>query len=177
MFFIESSRLKLIPLTAEHLNLFDKPTELTKILDLNAYHLEQEPIYQQAFNDALTNFWLPQVALNPENYTWFTNWAIILKDKNIAIGGIGLSGLPDENGETETGYGIDLNNRGKGYASEALICLRDWTFENPNMKTLIAHTMIDGLASQKVLKNAHFELLGQVTTEDGDVLKWKYDRK
>ncbi len=160
MFFIESLRLKLIPLPHFHLQILQKSrAELEKVLGLNISQQQTEPLFIQEIEDALVNFWLPRTAENPENYPWFTNWEIVLKTKNLSIGGIGLAGLPDEKGETMTGYGLDSNFRNQGFATEALLCLSAWAFEHASLKALIATTYPDNIPSQRVLIKAGFELM------------------
>lgn len=175
-FYIESERLRLIPLNYEHLCAYQNPELLAQMLDLSMHKIEVEEPFDSGFIEALDNFWKPKVLANPADFQWFTNWLIVLKDTKRSIGGIGLVGLPNEKGETETGYGIDLNHREKGYISEALGCLTQWAFLNPDLKAIIAHTLIETNASQTVLKKNGFVLIGPtVTDDDGDVLQWRLD--
>ncbi|MEO8174615.1 MAG: hypothetical protein ABI581_16085, partial [Sediminibacterium sp.] len=110
MFFIESSRLRLIPLDHHLLNLSvtDRPL-MEKIMGLEVSAMEIDPLFQHEYLDAVTNFFLPQTAVNPEHYVWVTNWEIVLKEENRSVGGICLAGLPMETGETTIGYAIDKN--------------------------------------------------------------------
>lgn len=172
MFYIESERLRLIPLNLDQLRIYNTPEALAENLGLKSAKVETEPFFQNEFDDALQNHWAPLVEQNPDHYIWYTNWLIVLKEENVAVGGIGVTGLPDENDTCETGYGMDLNHRGRGYASEALVCLTQWAFQNPDLKTIIAHTLIDGLASQKVLQKAGFQF---VKAED-EILLWELKR-
>lgn len=172
MFYIESERLRLIPLNLYQLSIYIHHEALAENLGLKSAKVETEPFFQREFDDALQNHWTPLVEQNPDNYCWFTNWLIVLKEENIAIGGIGLTGLPDADGACETGYGMDLNHRGKGYATEALVCLSRWAFQSPALKTIIAHTLAEGLASQKVLQKAGFRFVETA----GDLLLWELKR-
>jgi RimJ/RimL family protein N-acetyltransferase len=172
MFYIESERLRLIPLNLHQLRIYTDSEALAENLGLKSAKVETEPFFQSEFDDALQNHWAPLVEQNPDNYIWYTNWLIVLKEMNIAVGGIGVTGLPDENGACETGYGMDLSHRGKGYATEALKCLAQWAFQNPDLKTILAHTLIDGLSSQKVLQKVGFQ---SVKTE-GELILWELKR-
>lgn len=169
MFYIESERLRLIPLNLHQLRIYNNPEALATNLRLTATKVETEPFFQNEFDDALQNHWIPMVENNPDNYKWFTNWLIVLKQENTAVGGIGLAGLPNEHGESEIGYGMDLNQRGKGYATEALVCLSQWAFQNSNLKTIVAHTPLDLQNSQRVLQKAGFLL---IKTEN-ELLRWE----
>ena len=172
MFYIESERLRLIPLNLHQLRIYNNANELAQELGLNSIKVETGPPFEEEFIDALENHWSPLVEKNPDNYPWFTNWLVVLKEENIGIGGIGLTGLPDENGETETGYGMDLNQRGKGYITEALVCLCQWAFQNPAVKTIVAHTPLDLLNSQRVLQKAGF----QQAKIENDLIRWELKR-
>lgn len=172
MFYIESERLRLIPLNLHQLRIYNHSEALAISLGLEVAKVETEPFFQTEFDDALQNYWLPKVEKNADNYVWFTNWLVVQKQENIGIGGIGLAGLPNENGESEIGYCMDLKQRGKGYATEALVCLSQWAFQNENLKIIVAHTPLDLLNSQRVLQKAGFLL---IKTEN-ELLRWELKR-
>lgn len=164
MFYITSDRLKLIPLTHQQLQLWagNNRTALEKELALNPNKWITAPDIQLELDDAILNTWLPGTAQNPENYAWFTTWEIILQEKNISVGGIGLTGLPDANGETMVGYGIDEKFQKMGIASEALQCLSGWVFTHPGAQAIVATTPPDNYPSHKVLLKNGFVNLGQL---------------
>lgn len=170
MFYIESNRLRLIPLNTQQLQLHASDyLGLQKSLGLTPRIMQMEAYFQHEFEDALANYWLPETAANGVNYQWFTNWLIIEKAANCVAGGIGVAGLPNDQGETEIGYGIDQAFRGKGIATEALNCLAGWVFKHPASKALIAQTPVDLIQSQQVLSKAGFE---RVSEENGIIL-WR----
>ena len=171
MFFIESPRLRLIPLTNEQLQLhIDDHSHLQKTLGLLPQDLEMESFFQAEMDDAMVTYWLPQTSAHESDYQWFTNWLIVLRAENRCVGGIGLAGLPNEKGETEIGYGMDERYRGRGIAVEALNCLVEWAFEHPHLTAIIAHTPADLLNSQRVLEKTDFELIKE---EEGRMLLWR----
>jgi len=172
MFYIESERLRLIPLNTHQLHIYHQSEALAAELGLSTINIDMEPFFQSEFDDALQNFWLPFVEKNPDTYHWFTNWLIVLKEENTAIGGIGLTGLPNENGESEVGYGVGLSYRGKGYATEALVCISQWAFIHPGLYTIVAQTPVDLLSSQRVLQRAGFESV----KADNELLRWELRR-
>jgi RimJ/RimL family protein N-acetyltransferase len=97
----------------------------------------------------------------PLEFTWYTNWEIILKEKTCSIGGIGLSGMPNNEGSTEIGYVIDQKFRGLGFATEAVDALKNWAFKDPDLKIMKAETPILNLNSQKVLQKNNFKIIGE----------------
>lgn len=156
MFEIHTNRLRLIPLNLQNLLLLkENRAAMEKNLNLNISQQEIDPHIQLEFADAI-DFWIVKVSQNEENYPWFTNWEVVLKEKNVSIGGIGLTGMPDEQGQVMVGYGLDKNYHSQGYATESLQALIQWVFENPVVKSIIAETKADNLASQKVLAKNGF---------------------
>jgi RimJ/RimL family protein N-acetyltransferase len=109
------------------------------------------------------------VSENEQNYMWFTTWELVLKDKNLSIGGIGLTGLPDKRGETIVGYGLDATFHNRGFATEALEGLANWVFQHPRAEYLVAETEKENYPSHQVLKKNGF-----VQTDiRGELLIWK----
>jgi len=106
---------------------------------------------------------------DPNDYEWYSHWIIILKEENLTIGGIGANGLPDSNGEVIIGYYIDKKYEGRGFATEALQAFVGWMILNQDVKCVIADTLVNNLASQRVLQKNVFVLRGPV--EEG--LRWE----
>ncbi len=162
MFYIQSKRLRLIPLTRDMFMSCIKDRVAFEIsLGLNPSNLEMDDFFKKEYDDAVVNFWIPQLAANPEQYQWITNWEIVLLEENTIIGGIGIAGIPDKVGETNTGYMISKKHWNKGYATEALNCLCDWVFSHEHINCINANTLIDGFTSQRVLIKAGFLKIGE----------------
>jgi ribosomal-protein-alanine N-acetyltransferase len=159
MFFIESERLKLIPLNYDQLLLYanDRPA-LEQSLLLNKSTMVIDTHYQQEINEALKNFWLPNTKTYPDLYHWYTNWEIVLKSINTPIGSIAFGGYPDDHGETTMGYLIDQHHWGQGYATEAVVTLSKWGFSSSLLKIINADTDRGNKASQQVLLKAGFKV-------------------
>jgi len=165
MFFIESERLRLIPLTHELLQLMHTDQQAMELsLGLNPSAMLIDPLYQHEIDDAMINFWLPKTLVHPEQYKWYTNWVIVLKGTNTIIGGMGFGGEPNEKGEVETGYMIDGNHHNKGYATEALRPMIQWAFSHDAVHAIIISTFADNLPSRKMLNKCGFK---QVDNVDG----------
>jgi ribosomal-protein-alanine N-acetyltransferase len=161
MFFIESDRLKLIPLKHEQLVLCKRDrAALEKQLGLNLSAMVIDTHYQDELQQALNGFWLPNTQAYPDLYHWYTNWEVVLKSINTTIGGIGFGGYPDDFGETSVGYVMDEKHRCNGYATEAVLALSQWGFSYSILKSIIADTEVNNLASQQVLVKAGFKIFG-----------------
>jgi [ribosomal protein S5]-alanine N-acetyltransferase len=173
MFEIHTPRLRLIPLNLENLLLLkENRAAMEKNLDLAVSQQVIDPHIQAELADAI-DFWIVKVSQNEDNYPWFTNWEMVLKEKNIAIGGIGLTGTPDEYGQVMVGYGLDKNYHNQGFATESLQALIQWVFEHPLATSIIAETKADNLASQRVLSKNGFV---QIDWKE-DLMLWKLERK
>jgi ribosomal-protein-alanine N-acetyltransferase len=165
MFCIESERLRLIPLTHDQLLLLKQDRkELEQALGMQPSAMIIDAYFQQESNEALNGFWLPYTKAYPDLYHWYTNWQIVLKSINTAIGGISLGGYPNDYGETTVGYVIDQKHWGKGYATEALLTLSKWAFQFSILKYLHADTLVTNHVSKQVLQKAGFKYTHTVNT-------------
>jgi RimJ/RimL family protein N-acetyltransferase len=74
----------------------------------------------------------------------------------------------------EIAYGVEEEERGKGYATEAAAGLVRFAFEDGRVRLVRAHTMENSNASARVLVKCGFRCTGQVTDpEDGIVWRWE----
>jgi RimJ/RimL family protein N-acetyltransferase len=168
-YYLESERLKLLPLQAKSLTLAleDYGTMQTE-LGLKAIKTiidDEEMQYAMKIR-------LKKVLENEDNYVWFTNWAIVQKVENIIIGYIILKGLPNEAGEVIIGYDIDEKYRRKGYAKEALGKMLQWIFTNPRALSVIADTEKTNMPSCKLLEH-----IGAVPyKETVELIWWKINK-
>ena len=105
--------------------------------------------------------------------TWF-QLVLILKEKDILIGDIGLHFLPDIS-QVEIGYALDPQFQGKGYAEEAVRGVLKYLFKDLNKHRDIASVDPDNERSIHLLlklgmrKEAHFKksyLIGKVYYDD-----------
>ena len=178
MISLKTERLQLIPLDHEMLSIWKnmgRPT-LEKFLQLKPNSWDIEKFYEQETTLAIRDFWLPMTKKFPFDFLWYTNWEIILTEKSCSVGGIGLGGMPSNEGSTEVGYFIDQKFRGLGIASEALNALKCWAFQDPDLILLRAESPVDNLASQKVLEKNQFQRMGQKeiwTPEPMQVICWE----
>lgn len=173
MFYIESQRLRLIPLTTEQIILFQKSrTELQLSLGLEPSEVIMDEAFAAEINDDTFAYWINHTRDNPDRYQWFTNWEIVHRDKNQSIGGIGLGNWPDENGESMIGYVIDERHQNMGFCSEAVARLLEWMWENEELLVVIADTPEDNFPSQRVLRKNGFT---KRYSKDG-IFRWELKR-
>ena len=150
---IETKRLVLFPYTGENLHLFNT--------DLPAFEREYGVSYQGEELDYLLKGFLikleAEIAADRENYLFFTEFLIVLKENDRIIGSIDYKYVP-ENGVTEVGYGLNPAYEGHGYMTEALSAFLMFGQKN-GIKKVRADTLPDNIKSQKVLLRCGFEFL------------------
>ncbi|KPN96448.1 GNAT family N-acetyltransferase [Lysinibacillus sp. ZYM-1] len=150
MFELHTERLRLIPLNAKYLKLLiEHEKELANELSLS----KLERIFDAELKQAL-NYRRSKVLEDEENYIWYTNWLIVLKEQNCAIGGIMLKGMPNDRQEVVIGYYTFPSFQGRGYMTETIITMKNWLHSQPNVEYIIADTEKDNIASHRVLEKA-----------------------
>ena len=88
------------------------------------------------------------------------HWAIVLKQTNEVIGDCGLTMQNIHNViKPEIGYHIRKDMQRKGYAKEAAIAVRDWTFTNTPFKQIYSYMKYTNDPSNKtaVSWGCHFQ--------------------
>jgi ribosomal-protein-alanine N-acetyltransferase len=169
---LETSRLKLVPLTHEQLILFkNNPQALAENLGLRYLERQNDPSVQPDLEEA-TEFWIKNTKKHYLQFEWYTTWEIIFKEENVAVGGIGFSGLPDQHGKSMTGYGLDMRYFRRGIATEALSAIIPWAFRNSDLKKIIADTPLLHTASQRVLLKNNFK----EASRDETLVHWELNR-
>ncbi|HYG04541.1 MAG TPA: GNAT family N-acetyltransferase [Chryseosolibacter sp.] len=168
---LETKRLKIVPLTHEQLLLYKyNPEQLALELNIRYTQRQNDPLVDGDLQEA-TEFWIKKTAIHPTEFQWYTTWEIILKDENVAVGGIGFSGAPGDHCTSMIGYGLDIRYHRKGIASEALEAMIKWGFLN-GLETIVADTPINHYASQSVLIKSGFVESGR----DETVIHWRLDK-
>ncbi len=151
--FMETERLVLFPYTKENLHLFNT--------DLCRFEEEFGVIYHGEELDYLLSSFLvkleDEIAADPDNYLFFTEFLIVLKENSHVIGSIDFKYVPKD-GVTEVGYGLNPAYEGNGYMTEALTAFLQFGKDN-GIKTVRADTLKDNVKSQNVLKRCGFEFL------------------
>lgn len=163
MISLKTPRLELIPLDHSMLHIWKKygREELENFLQLIPNHWMLEKFYEVETLEALSNFWIPMTHKFPLDFFWYTNWEIILTEKSCSVGGIGLSGLPNDEGKTEIGYCIDQKFRKLNIATEAVEHLIAWASQDKDLIGISAETPVENIGSQKVLIKNGFEKMGE----------------
>ena len=165
-FMLETERLILKPLTyGQLIKYIQCDNSLEKELNLNETSRTISPELKEAFENTI----LPNVADKSKNYLYSTLWTAISKSDNKMIGDICIIGEPNTDGEIEIGYGTYDEFQNKGYMTEIVWGIIQWTKTQPEVKSIIASTDKTNIASSKVLEKNKFEKTG----ESEMLMNWK----
>lgn len=75
------------------------------------------------------------VRSKPDNIRWYFR-VIVDRERNLAVGSASFHGGPDELGMIEIGLGVHESERGKGFATEAVLGMWSWAAAQPEVKFL-----------------------------------------
>ena len=156
---IETERLVLFPYTAENLALFNTDLERFEELYGVKYRGEELDYLLTEFLKKLEK----EIADDPDNYLFFTEFLIVLKESSHIIGSIDYKYVPRD-GITEVGYGLNPAYEGHGYMTEALNAFLAFG-KGLGIERVRADTLKDNIRSQNVLKRCGFSFL----REDGNL--------
>lgn len=167
---VETKRLIIKPLSYEQLLKYAKcDNSLENELNLN----KSSRTISAELKEALENTIIPNVADQTKNYLYCTIWTAISKATNEMVGDLCIVGEPNAEGEIEIGYGTYDEFRGKGYMTEIVGGIIDWAKTQSLVKSIIASTNKNNIASFKVLQNNNFVKIDESETS----FNWKYIMK
>ncbi|HZU67825.1 MAG TPA: GNAT family N-acetyltransferase [Ktedonobacteraceae bacterium] len=163
---LETQRLKLLPFTLElkKVTLANR-ARLAEMLGVAIPDDWPGPDLLEALP-----FFVEAMEKDPAGLVW--DGIIIHKADQVAIGGIGFHGAPDEAGMVEIGYNIIPAYEGQGYATEMARCVINWAFQTPNIQVITAECLDDNIGSIRVLEKVGMHRL----PPEGNRLKWELRR-
>jgi ribosomal-protein-alanine N-acetyltransferase len=93
-------------------------------------------------------------------------WFCILREPRTLVGNAGFKGRP-QGGLAEIGYSMLEAHQRNGYCTEAVRALLDWAFQDPGVRTIVAHTLPGLTPSIGVMEKCGFVFAGDGPIEDG----------
>ncbi len=97
--------------------------------------------------------------------------------EQVLVGNGGFKGAPDETGTVEMGYEIAPEYWNRGYATEAVRGLIDYAFTHKPVNAVIAHTLAEKNASNRVLQKVGMTFIADVAdAEFGTIWRWGVSR-
>ena len=101
-------------------------------------------------------------------------WMMVAGDE--VVGLCSYKHAPTDDGRVEIGYSVAAARRRRGYASHAIAALLDTARTDPAVRTVLAETLVDNVASHRVLVKNGFRRSGTRTDPvDGDLILWRID--
>ena len=118
--------------------------------------------------------WLVRLAASPTPDPWLHGFAVVHRASGTTVGNVIFKGPPDTEGAVEIAYGLALEHRGNGYATEAAGALTEFAFASGRVRIVRAHTRPESNRSTSVLAKCGFRKVGEVIDpEDGLVWRWE----
>ena len=115
--------------------------------------------------------WLARMR-QTEPSAWTHGFEMVDAMTGKVVGSCAYKGPPDSDGTVEIAYGVQPEQRRRGYAKEAAAALVEFAF-GAGAQLVRAHTKLDNDDSARVLVACGFERVGEVDdAEDGLVLRW-----
>ena len=164
---IDTERLLLFPLTIPQLELYCKGhDELEHALNLTPFGRNMAP----QVHDTVQKITLPAMRKAAStDYLFHTFWLVVDKLSRTIVAEIGFKGPPDIDGCVEIGYGTMPAMQNKGYMTEAVKGIVQWTAQRSDITTVLAETHAGNKASIRVLEKNRFIQMHQ----KGEMLWWK----
>lgn len=124
--------------------------------------------YPYTFDAGRVERW---IARNMERYQkdGFGLWAVVLKESGEVIGDCGLT-MQSINGsiKPEIGYHIAKAHQRQGYAKEAALACRDWTFENTPFNWVYSYMKKSNIPSSATARANGMRLVDEFTDNEGE---------
>lgn len=155
MYTVKSARLGFMPMTIKMIESALKGKDDLEIeMKVNVPNDFLEPVLLQR----VFPIRLDKIKINPEMSKWYG--FIIELESNTVIGIMGFKALPDKKGLVEIGYGINSKYQGKGYASEMAMALKNWVFQQPNVRGMTAKNVLkENTPSIKILNKLGMKIV------------------
>ena len=118
--------------------------------------------------------WLARFHASTAPDPWVHGFSLVHLESGETVGQCGFKGPPDAEGMVEIAYGVNSDQAGKGYATEAARALVAYAFSFDQINLVRAHTLPQSNASTRILAKCGFQYIGEITDpEDG--LVWRFE--
>ncbi len=122
--------------------------------------------------------WLALLDASTSTDPWIHGFSLVHRAGGLVVGSSGFKGPPSADGIVEISYGVNPDQWGRGYATEAAQALVDFAFGSEMVRVVRAHTLPEANASTRVLTKCGFQYVGEVVDpEDGPVWRWEKHRE
>ena len=118
--------------------------------------------------------WLALFEASSRSDPWVHGFVVRDRATGLVVGEGGFKG-PPRDGVVEIAYGTAPEHRGKGYATDTAAALVAYAFGHDDVRVVLAHTLPDSSASQRVLVKCGFARAGDFIDPD-DGLVWRFEK-
>lgn len=109
---------------------------------------------------------------------WVLGFTMVRRSDGAVVGQCGFKGPPSPEGAVEIAYGVEPDEQGHGYATEAAGGMTEFAFQHEAVRLVRAHTLPESSASKRVLTKCGFTHTGEVVDpDDGPVWRWEKTRQ
>ncbi len=154
---IKGQHIDLEPLSAQH------PQDVTQYMLRNSsFFKEYSPTWPADYLSE--SYWQRKIWASSQDWQNDSAYRFVIKLSQEIVGHINLTQTfrgPFQN--TFLGYALDQDFQGRGFMKEAVGLITDFAFDKLNLHRIQANTLVDNIASQKVLlaNNFHEEGLAK----------------
>lgn len=99
-------------------------------------------------------------------YGWYAIARAGRAEPATLVGSVGTFGPPSADGTVEIGYSVVESARGRGFATEMAHAITARALASPAVRTVVAETVEDNVASQRVLLRCGFRAIGEGRTRE-----------
>lgn len=167
---IQTERLNIFPLTYEQtIKYINNNSTLENELGLQ-YHKRQvaEDLYE-----AVADGILPRLGSTNHKLPYHALWIAVERNLKSIVSSFLFKGEPNRFGQIEIGYGSETGFENKGYMTEALSGAIQWAREQKEVRSIVAETSPQNIASIRVLAKNNFR---KINKEDEKII-WRFDVK
>jgi len=163
---LESKRIEIIPLTLHEMRIFIKSrSDYEKHANLTVTGIEISEFYKDEIKET--------IQLEPESWTsknkeylFHTIWLMIQKESKTIVGQFVFNGRPNELGEVEIFFMVELPYRKQGIATEAMLEIIRWGCKTKLFRKVYIDADLQNKAAKASLNKLGFKK--QPDDEDGN---------
>jgi len=127
--------------------------------------------YPYIFDEARVRGWINR-NIERHRIFGFGLWAVCLKETGEVIGDCGLTmQMIGDQIKPEIGYHIRRDQQRKGYAKEAAIAVRDWTFRNTPFNKIYSYMKYTNEPSAKTAMSYGCKFVDEFADETNEITK------
>lgn len=168
---IQTKNLQLLPVELTHITAFLQ--HKNRLADLLGVSIPDSwPIFPEAFSLPPEEDRQSQPSIKHWQGYFFLN-----PIENVLVGNGGFTGEPNQAGTVEIGYEIAAEYWNRGFATEIVKGLLTYAFSHNEVKHVIAHTLAQSNASNRVLEKSGLSFnLELEDPEEGKIWQWQISR-